>query len=357
MSTESSSRGKTTALAALQRDLIARIARAQEATKTRVSSAERVTTPVAEVHETLCKAGLALAQQARAFFFLMQDKPSEAHLEGCARDLEKAIELYDSWVGTLFSVVLPAVRKVVGGPCCLVLQATAVLVNKANSGTEVTAPDVGRLQEAVDALPKLQTSASATAGRLMRESARLAADALRELRESIEEARADGAIEEEEDDEEAAAAAEEEEEEELLGQASVAKPLERLIGAAGATLEVAADEAVGDASAADAVLTILITCAQAAPRDSHPRPARASRRQPLLRPPPQARERVCTLVRAFRRRRPRASTRRWRLRWRMTRRRWRRRQRRLARCCASCTWCSRSAAGSPSMRSGSDTRP
>lgn len=251
----------------LQQSLAARIARIQEATKSRSApQTERVTTPVAEAHASLCSAGTALAQQARTFFILMQHAPSASDIEGCAREFTSAIDMYDSWAGALLSIVLPAVRKSIGAPLNLVLQTTAGFVGKFVQGTGAVASDAGMIQEAVDALPKLETSAITATVRMLQQSGRLVADALRELKESIAEASGDGT--EEEDD----AMDEDEDESELLASAAVAEPLVRLVAAGGTSLDVAANDALGGgADAGDgaagpdaAVLTMITTCAQAA---------------------------------------------------------------------------------------------
>ena len=59
------------------------------------------------------------------------NSPSAEHLAGVCRDLEKAIEMYDSWAGALLQAALPAVRKAVGAPCALVLQTLGALTAKA----------------------------------------------------------------------------------------------------------------------------------------------------------------------------------------------------------------------------------
>jgi hypothetical protein len=253
------------ALSPLQTSLIPRIARITEVSKQKTLSDDTgAQSTVAEAHENVCKAGAALAQQARAFHFLFSGgPPSVSDAEGVARDLEKAITMYDSWVGTLLTLALPAVRKAAGGPCCLVLQSLSALVSKAVQG-KAQAPDVGKLQEAVDALTKLQTSAAATAAKLLRESARLAADALREVKEAIAEAKGEGSgggfgmmdDDEEEDGED--------DDEELLADASISGPLEKLVSSAHELLLCTTDEGLKAPGASNATLSMLITCGQAA---------------------------------------------------------------------------------------------
>ena len=243
------------ALAPAQLALVQRIARLQEFAKVKtVGDAPAGAAPV-EAHANVCQAGVALAQQSRAFFFLMQDgtaSPDDAR--GVGRDLIKAIEMYDSWVGALLSASLPVVRKAAGGPCCLVLQTLSSLISRAVNGQAV-AHDVGRIQAAVDELPKLQTSGARTAEKLVREAAQLVNDALREVREAVAEAN-NGHRDEEEDEDE------DDDEEELLASEAISAPLDQLVSDAVDALILAADE--GLAAASNATLALLITCAQAA---------------------------------------------------------------------------------------------
>ena len=238
------------ALAPAQLALVQRIARLQEYTKSKtVGEAPAGASPV-EAHANVCQAGVALAQQSRAFFFLMQDgtaSPEDAR--GVGRDLIKAVEMYDSWVGSLLSGSLPVVRKAAGGPCCLVLQTLSSLISRSVNGQAV-AHDVGRIQAAVDELPKLQTSGARTAEKLVREAAQLVNDALREVREAVAEANSGMNDDEDEDDEE-----------ELLASEAISAPLDQLVSDAVDALILAADE--GLAAASNATLALLITCAQA----------------------------------------------------------------------------------------------
>ena len=254
------------ALDPLQISLVSRITRINEYTKTaKLKDSPPANTSVDEAHTSLVKAGEALAQQTRAFHLLMGTSPPPEQLQACARDLVSAVEMYDSWVGTLLTVALPAVRKAVGGQLCLVLESLHNVVRKVIQHGEATASDVGRVQAAVDALPALQTSARDTATKLLGEAKLLAADALREVREAIAEGKASGAAKGEEDDEEEGDEEEEEEEEpEFFAIAAVATPAEQLVAAAVETLHVAHDDGLRSGGGDDTTLTMLITCAQAA---------------------------------------------------------------------------------------------
>jgi hypothetical protein len=260
-------------LADMRKSLASRAARIQEFSKSRghaapSDDASSSCATVAEAHEMLCKAGEALVQQARAFFFLMQDNPSEEHLAGVSRDLEKAIELYDSWVGSLLTAVLPVVRKSIGTPCANVLLVLDSLVAKAAAPGGANASDVGQLTHVVDALAKLLTSSAAATAQAVGENVRLISDATSELHESITESRAARATlgqqqvgdveEEDEDDDER-----EEDVSELLMAEAIAGPLARFIAGAGASVKLAGDAAMLGRVSSDATLAMLITCAQA----------------------------------------------------------------------------------------------
>ena len=223
---------------------------------------------VAEAHASLNKAAEALAQQTRALHLLIGCAPSDDDLEGCIRDLAKAVELYDSWVGSLLQTALPFVRKAAGAPCALVLQALGAVLQKAAART-LQAADVGRVQEAVEAIKRLETKSVVVARQLLTQSAKLCADALREVHESIAEAKTSGggagklgAADEADEDEDADADAEEEEEAELLGSDAIGGPLESLIGSCAGMVDLACEAGVLQ-GASDKVLPLLITCAQA----------------------------------------------------------------------------------------------
>ena len=184
-----------------------------------------------------------------------------ANAEGCAKDLEKLVEVYDSWVGQLLTNALPIVRKAAAKECAKVLEALGVLLKKASAG-EALASDAGRVQEAADALPKLETSGVAIAHKLLHDQVRLCADVEEELKESIEESKAHTQEEEEEDEDEEDMGGAGEMVSELLKTSELAAALQGLVSGARLSLLMAADE--GTTPATDAALNMLITCAKAA---------------------------------------------------------------------------------------------
>jgi hypothetical protein len=254
------------ALAPVQALIAERVKRIQEFSKQKGGTvdASPTATPVGEAHASLCRAGEALAQQARNLHFLLQDGTTAEHAQGVARDLQKAVEMYDSWAGTLLSVAMAPVRKATGTPCALVLQTVSGLVSKAVVG-HAQASDVGRVQETVDALKSLQMSGAATTAKLLRESAKLVLDAAREVREAAAEAKeggGSGAYAFGDDVDGGGGDDDDDDEDELLADEAVSAPLEQLVSAtAEALLAAAAD---GVSSASDATLSMLITCGQTA---------------------------------------------------------------------------------------------
>ena len=200
-------------------------------------------------HDMMVKAGEGIAQQTRTFHLLMGCNPSAADIAGCVRDLIKAVDTYDSWVSALLQAVLPVVRKSIGQPCAMVLKALAGVVQKAATTGKSVASDTGKVQEAVDAIRKLEIASSVVAARLLRESARLARDALRELKEVVADvkksaaagkeggerrANGDGADDEDDEDEE------DEEEDDELGCciSAIASPLETIVDAGAQTINL-----------------------------------------------------------------------------------------------------------------------
>ena len=117
---------------------------------------------VAVAYDSLGKAAQNLAQASRSYYLLCQSEPTTDHLSGGERDFEKAIDMYDSWVRALLSVVLPACRKKIGSACVLVLSSTAALAARtAKSPSSVKASDMGPLDAAVSAIEKLEVSGAA----------------------------------------------------------------------------------------------------------------------------------------------------------------------------------------------------
>lgn len=251
------------ALDPLQRELVKRIARIQQITQHKGNFEEPPDTPVAEAHDTLCKSAEALAQQLRAFRFLVQDGTASAEdAAGVVRDLTMAVDMYDSWVGTLLRVVLPVVRKTVGNPCCMVLQSLSAYLSR-EVGGQGTALDVGKVTTAIDALTKLQTSGSAVVRQTLVQNAKLARDAVREVREAAAEAKAGGGLfgMDDDDDDGGAADDDDEDEGELLADDTISAPLQQLVSSAHALLSSAAKvdlDRVGNTS-----LNMLLTCANA----------------------------------------------------------------------------------------------
>lgn len=273
------------ALERFHAELAARVAKLLDSSK-----AQRAATTAADAnaeaalattaHDMMVKAGEGIAQQTRTFHLLMGCNPSAADIAGCVRDLIKAVDTYDSWVSALLQAVLPVVRKSIGQPCAMVLKALAGVVQKAATTGKSVASDTGKVQEAVDAIRKLEIASSVVAARLLRESARLARDALRELKEVVADvkksaaagkeggerrANGDGADDEDDEDE-----GDEEEDDEagLLAVSAIASPLETIVDAGAQTIEISADVVCAAPAASwtpqrDPVLNMLITCAQA----------------------------------------------------------------------------------------------
>ncbi len=198
--------------------------------------------------ESLSSSAQVLAQASRTFYLLVSMDPSAADLQGGERDYEKAICTFDSWARALLSVVLPAARKRVGTACWRVLQGVLTVLQR---GASLQATDVGPVEEAVSALASLEVSGAASCKRALRDSSSLVADALRELRESIDEELA-----------EVAEAGADEDEPALLTNAAVTTPLIALLQGTVDSLDLSASTAV-DQAEADVALNVLITCAQA----------------------------------------------------------------------------------------------
>ena len=212
--------------------------------------------------EQLRTASEALCQAARLLYILMMGgAPSDAELTSCVRDLEKAAASYDSWARVVLACCLPAARRAIGPPCCQVLQCVCTFLTRAQSGP-LQASDVGPIQEATASLASLETSPKACCRRLLQESGRLVADALRELRESIAEAQAeargDGAQVGDDDDDDD----DDDDEPALLARVAISAPLTRLLECVDGSIRLAEERGVERAEA-DVTLTMLITCGAA----------------------------------------------------------------------------------------------
>lgn len=217
-----------------------------------------------EAHETLGRAASALAQQARTCFFLVDGGPSAADLAGGLRDLERAATVCYSWAAKLFEVVPPAVRRLSGPPCALVLNAAAGVAARAES-RQLTPADVAKVERAAEALAALDVSASAACARLLRTSHGLVADALRELRQAVAPASGGGGGDPDDSDGGGDGSGDDEDDEvELLGCAPVAAPLVRLVACAAETIELAAAAGVESAPAGanDAAAGLLTMCGE-----------------------------------------------------------------------------------------------
>jgi hypothetical protein len=203
-------------------------------------------------YDTLNKAAQLLAQSSRTFYFLVSTKPSAADLQGGERDYEKAIVTFDSWARALLSVMLPAARKRVCTACWRVLQGVLTILER-SSKASVQPSDVGLVEEAVRALATLEVSGAGACKQALQNASRLVADALRELRESVDEALAEAA------DEEGNAF---EDEATVLTDSAVTTPLIALLQGTLDSLALATTTAL-DQAAPDLALNPLITCAQA----------------------------------------------------------------------------------------------
>ena len=249
-----------------QHSTLVELSRAKSA-PTKPEEAEYALATTVVAHENLGKAGKSLCQAARALYFLLQDGPPPAdQLAGCARDLEAAAALYDSWARALFAVVLPAVRKSIGPACCQVLHSTVTLVAAAHAGS-LQPSDMGPMESACAMIEALETSASACCLRLVRESGQMVADALRELHESIAEAVASngsGDEDDDDDDDEEKMPAVGEDEEMLLSRPALSRPLTRLVVAMDSTLRLVDTSGAVYVADSDKALGMLITCAQLA---------------------------------------------------------------------------------------------
>ena len=223
--------------------------------------------------EALVQAAEALCQQSRTFYFLLQDDlPAAEHIAGCASDLAHKISLYDSWVRALCLAAIPAVRRSIGPDCCRVHQQVATLVAKARLGKGLRPGDMALVEEATQRISSLEVSGRACCKRLLFEHGRIVADALRELRASIAEAGV-GAGDDADDEDgmgaelsgagaAGASAGDDDDDDELLANATVAAPLESLVGVANEALRLGA-VAGADGADADVVLSMLIACGQA----------------------------------------------------------------------------------------------
>ena len=207
---------------------------------------------VAVAFDTLNKAAQLLAQSSRTFYFLVSTKPSAADLQGGERDYEKAIVTFDSWARALLSVMLPAARKRVCTACWRVLQGVLTIIER-SSKASVQPSDVGLVEEAVSALATLEVSGAGACKQALQNASRLVADALRELRESVDEALAEAA------DEEGSAF---EDEATVLTDSAVTTPLIALVQGTLDSLALATSTAL-DQAASELALNPLITCAQA----------------------------------------------------------------------------------------------
>ena len=239
--------------------LVARVTRMREYEKpggpTSASSSASSATArelVKDAHKNLCEAAKSVARQTSVLYMLLDDK---ANTEGCARDLANLVEIYDSWAGQLLTNALPLVRKPAAKQCALVLEQLGNLLKKANSG-EAVATDVGRVQEAADALQQLEINGLVVARKALTDHARLLADVAEELEGSIAESRehAGGGGDDDDDDDEMVS--------ELLKSEPLADAMQRLVVASRSSLVLAAD-ADGGVTPSDAALNMLITCAKA----------------------------------------------------------------------------------------------
>jgi len=240
------------------------------------SSVRAVMDP-SEAQSNMLKAGSALVQAGRTFYFLATTGPSAADALACTRDFEKAVMVFTSWVKGLLSVSGAAVRKLLGPACARVIVRASDLTLRAST-SKVQAADVGQLQSAVEALEKLPYTTEAAASQMLRESEALVKDARREVDEAIDEADSGGGGSDGDDDDD-----DDNDDDDdgpgLLSRSEVSRPLRQLLtvstvlisisrgrGLAGCTgASEAAAAADGDRKQldGDVLAAMLVACAQA----------------------------------------------------------------------------------------------
>ena len=118
----------------------------------------------------------------------MKMEPSASEAASCVSDLEEAACVYTAWAAQLLTAAGPAERTLARPPLCQPLQCTLQIVKRARSPDSMLASDVAQLESVVGALKGLAMSGSAAAVRSLSLNEQLVRDAIRELKEAIEEA-------------------------------------------------------------------------------------------------------------------------------------------------------------------------